>query len=435
MSAENENELLTILPNRYLLIGRLKQALFLALRQKAEYALFYLNIDHWQTLLNEYGQHQLELLMARIGQEFTNVLRSEDTVCYIRDGEFAILISHLGSNDVAKTTDVTKIIGKINDIFEQVFYIAEQPQLLSKSIGVVMVGDDFKDADAVIAAAAKRAKKVVEQGGDDFAFNDYRMQQLFDIRNVIVKQLQEALAVEQMRLFFQAMVNDKAEVFGVEALLYWQHPEQGLVGPEQFIPVAEDSGLIEEIGDWAMLNACQQYQQLCQTEEGKTLKYLAINLSTQQFYAEGLYNRVNRAIALSGIAAEQIIFEITEEVLLHDRKRAPMLAMQLHELGVTFAIDDFGVGYASLPVLEHLPFRLFKIDQAYIDNIDKQSTCRIIKTIVAMAEQLEVEVLAKGVETGGQQNRLAELGCCNYQGFWFNKPMLLADMKQFLAAK
>lgn len=433
MNRQTYYDQLTDLPNRYLLMDRLNQALFVARRHQVQDAVFYIVVDRWQQLLDDYGQTEIDQLIKQIGQKFTAVLREEDTVASLGGNEFGILISNIGSETVSTTTEIRYVLDKLTNVFEQVFVVAEQSLLLSMSIGIAMVPDDGEDASAILENAGKSAKNLCEQGGDGFIFYAEKLQKQSDSRTTTFRQLQKALETDQLQLYYQAVVNDDKQIFGVETLLYWQHPELGLVGPEQFIPMAEECGLIKQIGAWVLNNACQQFIEFSQSDSGGQLSYLAINISTQQFYAPGFYNIVEQAIQQANMEPEQLVLELTEGLMQQDIERASETLLQLNALGVLIAIDDFGTGYSSLVSLEQYPLRQLKIDQSFVDDINETDAQRIIKTIISVARNLEIEVIAKGVETKAQYRQLQKLECNKYQGFLFNKPMAAADFSQFLA--
>lgn len=424
---------ITTLPNRYLLMDRLNQALFVAWRQKVQHAMLYVVIDHWQTLLAEHGRSEIDLLYQQIGQKFTDVLREEDTVASLGDGVFAILLSHIDSDNEVATTEVGHVLNKLTGVFEQVFVVAQEVLLLSSSVGVAMIPSDGDDAQAIMKNAEKAAKRVAQRGGDGFAFYAEKLQKQSDFRFNVMRQLQQALDADQFQVHYQAIVTHDGQIIGVEALLYWQHPEQGLVGPEQFIPIAEECGLIKQIGTWVLQKVSQQFVEFRKLDVNGQLAYIAVNISAHQFHAPGFYQVVNQVIRESGIEPEQLMLEITESLMHQDIERTSKMLLQLSALGVAFTLDDFGTGYSSLTNLGQLPIRQLKIDQSFVDNVNEIDARRIIEMIITMAGYLDAEVIAKGVETSEQQHKLYKLGCLKYQGFLFNKPVSADEFSQLLA--
>lgn len=422
---------LTRLPNRRLLMDRLKQAIASSVRSGRYGAVLFLDLDHFKVLNDSRGHDVGDLLLQQVAERLTQSVREGDTVARLGGDEYVVVLENL-SEDGLETAAITETIGKkIIAALNQPYILAEHEHHSTASIGISIFGEEqisiedlLKQADI----AMYQAKKV---GRNTMRFFNPQMQTTITSRVSLERELRKAIDKKQFALYYQIQVNHVGQHLGAEALIRWIDPERGLVSPAQFIPLAEETGLILPIGNWVLNEACAQIKDWQKNELTRDLT-LSINVSAKQFRQPDFVGQVKSAIERHAIDPMQLKLELTES-LLHENLEETINAMSaLGELGVQFSLDDFGTGYSSLQYLKKLPLYQLKIDHSFVRDIVTDSHDRsIVRTIIAMAQSLYLNVIAEGVETEQQKELLLSHGCKRYQGYLFGKPI---PIKEFNAA-
>ncbi len=302
----------------------------------------------------------------------------------------------------------------------------------SPSIGIALFCDHSANVNEIIKQADTAMYQAKSSGRNTVRFYDSRTQEALEARSVLEHALHQALAKQQLQLYYQVQVNEDCQPIGAEALLRWSHPELGRVMPGQFIPIAEETGLIVPIGLWVLQTACARLK-LWESNPLTRDLVLAVNVSVRQFREEGFVSQVQNLIEQSGINPARLKLEITESMIANDIDATISTMQQLKSLGLKFAMDDFGTGYSSLSNIKRLPLDQIKIDQSFVrdilhDDFDKA----IVRTIIALAESMDLGIIAEGVETEEQRHLLAIKGCTNYQGYLFGKPLPLDEFERLI---
>lgn len=414
---------LTGLPNRQQLYERVQQGIAASGRSQSHGALLFIDLDNFKTLNDTRGHDIGDRLLVEIGRRLQSVVRGEDVVGRLGGDEFVVLMTNLDEQ-------VERAVGQAETVAEKVLHAIMQPFTFggvehfgSASIGITLfqgrgesVEDLFKHADAAMYQAKQAGRSAIR-------FFDPAMQVALETRMALEADMRAALALEQFSLYFQPQVDDAGEIHAAEVLLRWRHPERGMVAPNEFIPLAEECGLIVPIGLWVLKTACACLA-LLDAHPGTRGLSLSVNVSARQFRQENFVAQVREVLQQSGAPASRLKLELTESVVLHDVEDAVTKMQALRELGVTFAMDDFGTGQSSLSYLKKLPLDQLKIDQSFVHDIAiDQDDAMIVQTIIAMARNLGLEVIAEGVETQAQVDFLRERGCFHFQGYLFGRPL------------
>jgi len=422
---------LTSLPNRNLLNDRLQQSIAHAKRQQSKMAVLFIDIDHFKYINDSLG-HQIgdELLQSLVQRLTSIILREEDTVARFGGDEFVIVLPNV--NELSYVKDLTSSL--LNTI-KSPYDIQGHELMVTGSIGISIYPDDASNADELIQNADAAMYLAKEQGRNNSQFYTAKINERITRRVNLEKALRQAVELKQFVLRYQPKVDLMTQkITGVEALIRWQHPELGLVSPLEFIPLAEETGVILEIGDWVMLTACQQMSEweLHYSE----LQNMSINVSARQFRQEDFLGRVQAILAKTAVSINKIEFELTESVVMNDVDSAISTMEDLKQLGLTLSIDDFGTGYSSLSYLQRFPVDVLKIDRAFIDDITSENDdSAIICSILALAKNFNLRVVAEGVEEKYQQTALTSLGCHYGQGYYFSRPVSAVEMTQLLDAE
>jgi len=407
---------LTGLPNRVLLHDRLEQAVFNAARHRSGFAFMFIDLDRFKTINDSLGHQVGDELLKRVAARLTACVRATDTVARLGGDEFAVILENLGGS--GDDEGAQQVAEKMIAAMGAPMLIESQHLSTSCSIGISLYPGDGKDSASLMKNADVAMYYAKEKGRNNYQFFSGEMNSRAQERLAVENYLRLALRRNELVLHYQPrMTVDTRELVGVEALLRWQHPRRGLLAPDRFIEVAEDSGLIVPIGEWVLENACAQLRAWQQAV--KPGLRLSVNLSVGQVNdGERLYRSVESAMRDSGIEPGTLELELTESHLMQDIDEKAALLNRLGDLGVGLAIDDFGTGYSSLSYLKRLPVDAIKIDGSFVRDIgDDPNDEAIIKAVVAMAHSLHLSVVAEGVETQAQLQALRELGCDEYQGF------------------
>ncbi len=423
---------LTGLPNRRLLLDRLQQALVSSARNNRDGALLFLDLDHFKTLNDTLGHHVGDMLLKEVAVRLSRCVRESDTVARLGGDEFIVLLQDLNENNSSATEQAESIGKKILNSINQPYELLTHEYQASSSIGIALFrSHDWSSEDLLKHAdiAMYQAKKA---GRNTLRFFAPEMQTIIDSRATLEKELKKALRLEQFELHYQIQLSSSNQVLGAEALIRWMHPKRGIISPSQFIPLAEESHLIIEIGNWVINQACAQLKLWQQNPSTQNLT-LAINVSAKQLKQADFVETLKETISRHDIDPNKLKIELTESILLDNIENiiAPLNALK--ELGIKFILDDFGTGYSSLQYLKKLPLDQLKIDQSFVrdiatDNSDKA----IVLTIISMAQSLNLNVIAEGVETDEQHQLLMDNGCMNYQGFLFGKPIAIEEFEALL---
>jgi diguanylate cyclase (GGDEF)-like protein len=416
---------LTKLPNRALLEERLKQAIGRADREKKRFALMFLDLDGFKAVNDAYGHGVGDLLLVEMAGRIGLRIRMQDTISRVGGDEFVLLA------DAGEPTDAAALAANLLAIIREPFQVAEHELRMSMSIGIAMYPGNGATQHELLTNADAAMYHAKSLGRDSFCFFDASMNSHVHAHLELMQDLRRAVDRQELILYYQPKFEaPNGPAMGAEALVRWQHPTRGLIQPDDFIPVAEKTGLIIAIGEWVLDEACRQVREW--HDAGRTDWTMAVNLSPVQFGHPGLIQMVQTTLERHALNPNCLTLEITESTAMRDADASVVILQQLHEMGVRIAIDDFGTGYSSLLYLKRLPATELKIDRGFVRNLAHDSEDRaIVSAIVALGQTLDLKIVAEGVETEAQQEFLTNLGCDSLQGFLFGRPMPPA---QFLAA-
>jgi diguanylate cyclase (GGDEF)-like protein/PAS domain S-box-containing protein len=423
---------LTELPNRRLLMDRLRRSIAAAKRRRGHGALLFIDLDNFKTLNDTFGHDFGDELLVAVAGRLAKCVRAEDTVARLGGDEFVIMLEDLGGDDRDAATQARVVGEKIIRAFTQPFPLRGDEYYSTTSIGVCLYPDLGETPEELLRRADTAMYRAKSGGRNTLRFFDPAMQEALEARAALEAELRQALSREQFRLYYQAQVNDAQEIRGVEALLRWRHPQRGLVAPGAFIPVAEETGLIVPIGQWVLETACAQLKTWERSPATRRL-HLAVNVSARQFRQTDFVAQVRSAVERHAIDPALLKLELTESLVLDDLADTIDKMNVLKGAGIGFSLDDFGTGYSSLSHLKRLPLDQLKIDQSFIRDIEADPNDSIIvQTIIAMAGHLGLDVIAEGVETESQLDFLRRHGCRTFQGFLFSTPLPLEEFERSL---
>ena len=420
---------LTGLPNRRLLIDRLQHAVATCDRNIRTGALLFIDLDNFKTINDTLGHALGDQLLKQAAERLTCCVRAEDTVARIGGDEFVVMLEDLSENESEAASQTESIAVKILAKLSRPYQIASHEYRSTCSIGIALFNDRVQGSDDLLKQSDIAMYQAKKAGRNTLRFFDAQMQKIVTSRAILEGELRKALELKQFQLYYQIQVDSFMQPIGAEALIRWMHPERGLVSPLEFIPIAEETGLIVPIGQWVLETACAQLMAWEQEEQTRQL-VLAVNVSAREFLQNDFVTRVQDAIQNNGINPMQLKLELTESLLLEDIEDAIAIMNALNDTGVQFSLDDFGTGYSSLQYLKRLPLDQIKIDQSFVRDLAFDSGDRaIVRTIIAMATSLNLNVIAEGVETEEQLQFLLNKGCTHYQGYLFGKPVPIEQFK------
>lgn len=422
---------LTSLPNRRLLQDRLKPALASSHRNGRKGALLFIDLDHFKTLNDTLGHDMGDLLLQQVAGRLNACVRENDTVARLGGDEFVVMLEGLSEQSVTAVKQAEAIGTKILAAINQPFQLGTHEYISTPSIGVTLF-EGHDHTDELLKRADIAMYQAKTSGRNALCFFDPHMQHIISARVSLEDELRKALVGQQFQLYYQIQVEESGRPVGVEALIRWFHPERGLVSPSEFIPLAEETGLILSIGQWVLEKACAQlsaWQHLSMTNN----LALSVNVSAKQFFQVDFAEHVQACILRHAINPKLLKLELTESILLKNIEDTIEIMNALGEIGVQFSLDDFGTGYSSLQYLKKLPLTQLKIDRSFVNDItiDKGDQA-IVRTIVAMATSLNLSVIAEGVETEEQLQLLSSFGCTNYQGYLFSHPAPIENLEVLL---
>ena len=426
---------LTNLPNRALLMDRLSQQIALLQRHDLRGALLFMDLDHFKHINDSLGHPVGDSVLKIVTARLEASVRLEDTVARLGGDEFVVLISGLEGSRQEVTDQVMELSDMLRALLAQPMFLDGQRLQITPSIGIALIPDHgFTSADLLKRAdiALYRAK---DSGRNTTQLFHDSMQQAASERLRLENDLRMALARGEFSLCYQAQVDARGNrIIGAEALLRWEHPETGNLPPGQFIQVLEESGMILEVGTWILEEACRAAGKLLRDGLISARHFsLCVNISPRQFRQNDFVERVARNLQIHGLPSHLLKLEITEGIVIQNLDDTIAKMHQMKELGVSFAMDDFGTGYSSLTYLKRLPVDALKIDQSFIrDATTDPNDAEIIRAIVAMAQSLNLMVIAEGVETAQQLEFLQHIGCHFYQGYLFSEPLPLEGFVRLL---
>jgi diguanylate cyclase (GGDEF)-like protein len=423
---------LTSLPNRTLLLDRVNQAIALSNRVPCGISLLFIDLDHFKTVNDTLGHDMGDLLLQQIAQRLSTCIRKGDTLARLGGDEFVVLLEDLGIA-ASEAREHVEIVGiKIQATLSHPFHLIDQKYSITSSIGIAQFNSQQQSAFDLLKQADIAMYQAKKTGRNNLCFFDPEMQDELSAQSSLKVALSHALEEQQFHLFYQLQVDRHQRPFGAEALIRWIHPELGMISPAQFIPIAEESGLILPIGHWVLDAACTQIKEWQQNVVTRGL-VLAVNVSIKQLRQRDFVTQVQTIVQRHAINPALLKLEITESMLVENIEETIATMYALKALGIQFSLDDFGTGYSSLQYLKRLPLSQLKIDQSFVRDIATDSNDKaIVRTIIAMARNLNLDVIAEGVETEEQQQLLLSKDCTHFQGYLFSKPVPIEQFNALL---
>ncbi|MEB0163081.1 EAL domain-containing protein, partial [Glaciimonas sp. CA11.2] len=420
---------LTRLPNRRLLIDRLEHVQAISTRNKLHNALLFIDLDNFKTINDTLGHDKGDLLLQEVARRLVSCVRTADTVARLGGDEFVIMISELSENLEAAAVQVEQVGEKILMHLNQPYQLADHLYRSTSSIGVTLFSGRDESTDDLLKRADLAMYQAKSAGRNTLRFFEPDMQAAVSARAELEIDLRHGQQDAQFILYYQAQVDHSGRWTGAEALIRWQHPKRGLVSPAEFIPAAEENGLILTLGRWVLETACSQLVVWSLRPETSHLT-LAVNVSMRQFRQPDFVKDVTELLELTGADPRMLKLELTESMLLVNVEDIIIKMSALIALGIRFSLDDFGTGYSSLSHLKRLPLDQLKIDQTFVrDVLTDPNDAAIVRTIVALAQSLGLSVIAEGVETASQMTFLSNNGCSAYQGYLFSRPLPLEQFE------
>ncbi len=419
---------LTGLANRRLLFDRVKQAVAAARRRESTGALLFIDLDHFKRINDSLGHGAGDRVLIEVAGRLRALSRAEDTISRLGGDEFVVLLGQLGTSADNPGRLAWEVAGRILASISGDYRIGEHDYHLSASIGITLFPDDGEDTLELLHRADAAMYQAKAEGRATISFYQPELQRVADTRLAIERELRIALARQQLELFYQPKVLDGKLLVGAEALLRWRHPQRGLLPPAEFICVAEQTGLIVDIGAWVIDAACRQLASWQPRSIASPWLGLSINVSPIQFRHRDLVATVRRALELHDIAPDQLTLEITEGVLIEQVDDVIDKLHQLKALGVQLSIDDFGTGYSSLAYLRRLPLDELKVDRSFVSSLaEDPNNAAIVESMVAIAKVFGLRVIAEGVETEAEARLLRRLGCRYHQGYLYARPLAVDE--------
>jgi diguanylate cyclase (GGDEF)-like protein/PAS domain S-box-containing protein len=421
------HDALTGLPNRALFGDRLEQALRRASRDLRAVAVLFLDLDNFKLVNDSLGHHVGDDLLVQVASRINSCLRAEDTAARLGGDELAVMLV-----DVRDEAEAQGVADRLTEALREPFSIAGRDVVVTASIGVAVSGGDRRDRDALLQAADLAMYQAKANGRARSELFDPRMAADADDRLELEMSLRDAVEQQQLTVMYQPIVSlGTGRIRSVEALLRWEHPRRGTIGPVRFIPIAEETGLIVSIGAWVVGEACRQAA-TWPRREGDPLA-VAVNVSPRQLRDPGFVDEVRHALTSTGLSAAQLELEVTESAVMNDPAEARARLEELRRLGVRLNIDDFGTGYSSLGQLRHFPFDTLKIDKTFMHGLgeDPHNTA-IVSGLLALSRNLGLEAVAEGIETPEQLEHLQALGCDKGQGYYLSRPVTHEVLRRML---
>ena len=424
------HDVLTGLPNRWLLRDRMEQALAYVRKKDLQMGVLFLDLDRFKNLNDTLGHLVGDHLLRAVADRLKKVLSAWDTVARLGGDDFVLLLP-----DIRETSMLEEKARELLALFETPFELSGKSIYLDISIGIAAYPDNGQDSDTLLKNAEATMYYAKEQGGKNYQFCSGDIQTATVDRFTIESELRIAIKNSELLLHYQPQFSlDDDSITGVEVLVRWEHPERGMTPPDKFIPIAEDTGLIIPLGEWVLQKAVEDITHM--REAGISLKRVAVNLSARQLYHHETQDTLRKLFATGNLGDELLEVEITESGIMQNPELAAENLIAMKSMGVGVAIDDFGTGYSSLAYLKRFPIDVLKIDRAFVRDITLNSDdASIVKAILALAKALNLHVIAEGIETREQYDYLKELGCDEGQGYMYARPMPLDDLLKFIREK
>ncbi len=418
---------LTQLPNRTLFSDRFNQALVKAKRNKDLVSLLSIDIDRFKKVNDTLGHDVGDLLLKEVAQRLTSLLRSSDTIARMGGDEFAVILT-----DISTIHNISTVAQKAINLISKPFYLNEFTCSVGASIGIALFPSDADNIDQLSKNADIAMYHAKNKGRNNFQFYTTELNFNSMERRSFENDLHKAIENKEFELYYQPIYsNNSKQITSLEALIRWNHPSRGFLVPGDFIPLAEETGYIREIGHWVTRQACKQIKRWKKVGIGN--RRIAINISAQQFGQKDEMKSIARLIKEEAVSTDYIELELTEGCILENEDKAAKIMHELSDAGLHHAIDDFGTGYSSLKFIKQLPFSKIKIDRSFIKNIAvNEDDAAIVNAMIAMAHSLKLKVVAEGVETKEQLNYLDKLGCDEIQGYLFSTPLPSHEIEKLL---
>ncbi len=432
MSYNALHDPLTGTANRALLMERLQQIIVHQRRDPTQlYSVMFLDLDEFKDVNDNLGHEAGDQILKTVTQRMTACVREQDTVARLGGDEFVILVA--GTSDQNEVEGLaTRILSEI----EKPIKLHDMSVRVSVSIGIVTDTSEYKDAEMSVRDADLALYHAKSKGRNRYEIFNHTMEMSSSKHFTLQHTLLGAKDRQELLLHYQPVVSlETGEVAGFEALMRWQHPENGIIYPLDFIPLAEEIGLIKEMGSWGLQKACEQLREWQQTMPGSKDWFMCVNVSGRQLDGDGLADVIHEVLSETGIAGNNLIVEITENILMHDIYQVLPRLHQLKELGIQLAIDDFGTGYSSLAVLNDFPFNILKVAREFVTGIDgRQKSARTVKLIHMLAKEMKMLSIVEGIETVSEYEVVKRIGCELAQGFYFSRPKDAQTITAFLEA-
>lgn len=419
---------LTGLANRRLVLDRLQQACYLATRGDHGGALLFIDLDRFKLLNDSLGHKAGDMLLTSVANRLREWTRDEDTVGRMGGDEFVVILPSIGAELHEAAQNAHRVADKLQERLSGSYEVGGHAYHITASIGIALFPQDSSKAEELLHHADAAMYQAKKSGRNTVAFYQAGLQQEADSRLELEQDLRLATARNELQLYYQPKVTQSRGVLGAEALVRWNHKTRGLISPAEFIPVAEEMGLIIEIGQWVANEACRQLAEWNTVRAPERDLGISINVSPIQFRHQGFVGCIKQAISSHGVDPAKVTLEITESALIENMEDTIAKLYELKVVGVSTSIDDFGTGYSSLYYLKNLPLDEIKIDQTYVrDIIDDPNDAAIVSTIMAIGKHLGLRAVAEGVETEAQAEFLRELGCECQQGYLYSRPLPAGD--------
>ena len=422
-----QHDALTGMPNRILFQDRLQQAIAQAERQQCNVALLFMDLDRFKNVNDMLGHHAGDLLLQEVARRIRLCVRSSDTISRQGGDEFVIMLPNLDD-----LSDIVQVLDKLIESIASPYKLDNHSMHVTTSIGVSVYPQDGSNSETLLKNADMAMYQAKEAGRNSYRFFTQEMNNAIAKRIGLENKLRTALAKNELLLYYQPKVDlHSGEIVAAEALVRWQHPEDGLISPADFIPIAEESGMIVQLGKWVLNEACRQNQ--VWRKMGLREIVMAVNLSPLQFHDRDLINIIQSALLHSGMPAGALELEVTESATMKDPEQAVVVLNNISKSGVRISIDDFGTGYSSLSHLKRFPIDELKVDQSFVRDISvDMDDAAIVSAVIAMAKSLGLTVIAEGVETLEQVLFLKSLDCDKMQGFFFSMPLPADEFRMLI---
>ena len=427
------HDALTGLPNRRLLQSLLERELSVVNRRNLCGAVLFIDLDQFKHLNDSLGHSVGDELLIEVARRIKSDLREGDTVARLGGDEFVVLLPALGSDEKIVSRQAQIVAEKLRVHLARIYNLSGYQHHISASIGVALLPGDVSTVDDILKHADAAMYVSKNKGRNRVSFYQPHLQEAIDERLFLETELRQAIKKNEFQLYFQPQVNRQGLTFGAEALLRWNHSDRGFISPAEFIPIAEETGLILEIGDWVCNTACEHMARWQSYGASHLLRRLAINVSPHQFHQSDFVERMRHYASEHKVNPKFLELELTESIIVEDVESVIERMQSLKKHGFSISMDDFGTGYSSLNYLKRLPMDVLKIDQSFIRDVDKDSRdAAVVDTIISMSHYLGMEVIAEGVETKEELDFLQMRGCPNYQGYYFSRPLPVDDFDKWI---